>query len=202
MSLNNFEGFGKGVREITHAKLVAFAPLLVNEEMYHKWNNYSETDQAWILKGHMLNPSFQGDVEPIRPYIWRYDANKAAMKDDGPAPYSPAWQMSPPPMDTSIINFNYQSDAEFSSMIQNALEPMQSYLSPPMDMSELFGSAAPSAGEDPDSLLVQPVLDSFNPDSAQVVGHILAVLPWSSVFGNVSAIGNTYQKDNEVLHAD
>jgi hypothetical protein len=96
-------------------------------------------------------------------------------------PYFPAWQMSPPPTDTEIVNFNYASDEVFAKLAAYSMGTGESILSEPFDMKNVFGTSAPSSDDGPLSIFLQPVFDSsFYPMTATLIGHIAAVVPWVS----------------------
>ena len=88
VTLVDFEIFGSKTLKLTGASMVAFSPL-VEEEQRRGWESYSGENQSWMKQG--------GDVqaEPIRAYI--HEGHGQPSEPEDKVPYSPIWQLSPPP---------------------------------------------------------------------------------------------------------
>jgi hypothetical protein len=188
MNIKDFEAFGIATRDITTAKLIAYTPFIKDPVKRDEWKDFSAVHANWIVDGHSFYPDSEDKVaqlEPISSAIYRLDDQGDAVLDLTQGPYFPAWQMSPPPTDTEIVNFNYASDEVFAKLATYVSETGESILSEPFDMRNVFGTSAPGSDDGPLSILLQPVLNSFSPETASVTGHIAAVIPWVSYLSNV-----------------
>jgi hypothetical protein len=188
MNVKDFEAFGIATRDITTAKLIAYTPLIKNTVERDEWKDFSVGHDNWIADGHAFYPDAEENVaelEPISSAIYRLDDQGDAVLDLTSGPYFPAWQMSPPPTDTEIVNFNYASDAVFAKLVMYVGETGESILSEPFDMKNVFGTSAPGPDDGPLSIFLQPVFNSFSLETASMTGHIAAVIPWVSYFSNV-----------------
>jgi hypothetical protein len=188
MNIKDFEAFGITTREITTAKLIAYTPFIKDTVKRDEWKDFSGGNANWIVDGHSFYSDSEGKVaqlEPISSAIYRLDNQGDAVLDLTLGPYFPAWQMSPPPTDTEIVNFNYASDEVFAKLATYVSETGESILSEPFDMKNVFGTSAPGSDDGPLSIFLQPVFNSFNPEIASMTGHIAAVIPWVSYFSNV-----------------
>jgi hypothetical protein len=116
-------------------------------------------------------------MAPIPPEIWRYNPDTSIDEvETGVPPYAPAWQLSPPPYDNSIVNFNYMSRAAYAKLVAATLgetttsttaptnnntqqekqtpeeqplwQEQQWLLSEPFDTRLLYGSALPKNPSD------------------------------------------------------
>ena len=88
VTLVDFEIFGSKTMKLTGASMVAFSPL-VEEEQRRGWESYSGETKSWMKQG--------GDVhaQPIRAYI--HEGHGQPSETEENVPYSPIWQLSPPP---------------------------------------------------------------------------------------------------------
>lgn len=188
MNILDFEAFGIGARQTISAELVAYTPYIKNEAMRTEWNDFTERSSDWIVRGHSFYPNFEervANLEPIYSDIYRLTTEGDRVREISIGPFSPAWQMSPPPTDTEIVNFNYGSNTVFSKLLTYTTESYEGILSEPVDMKAIFGTSVPTS-DGPLSLYLEPVFDSFNPLSAAIKGHIVAAIPWVAFFSNVS----------------
>jgi class 3 adenylate cyclase len=87
------------------------------------------------------------------------------------------WQLSGPPKDTAVINFDLLTNSEFAQSFRTAYANKESLLSEVLDVSELLGGDAQK--EVPESLLLQPVFnDATSNAPVEVVGAVVAVVSW------------------------
>jgi hypothetical protein len=164
---------------MTGILLLAYAPL-VDETARTGWEAYSVASKDWILESHEFAGTETVDSPTIVPYIYK-KIDQDIVAEDAAGPYSPVWQLSPPPLDPSIINFNLFSQPSFQRLVQFASVSEETVISEVLDPIDLFGSAAPAQdGEDPQSIMVVPVRSSWQGDV--VVGHIVVVLSWKTTF--------------------
>lgn len=174
-----------------------------NDEARMEWEAYAMAEQGWIQTAAAFYPSSStsNNVQPIKPRIWLLDGNGDAMEDPTTGPYAPIWQRSPPPPidNTSIVNFNLASDALVKEWMDVQLKYSNdtwSFLTAPIWSSDsLLGATTTTTtttdGEQdiekaPTSLALIPVAQSLYSRDDPVTGAIVADIPWSSFFRNVS----------------
>lgn len=56
--------------------------------------------------------------------------------------------------------------------------------------TKCFGGAAPDRGNDPQTVVVYPVFAKSLVPKAEIVGHLVAVIPWNVFFGNILSSGS------------
>lgn len=87
---------------------------LVQRAQIEEWNHYANFHQDWIDESFAATPErSRDDVNPIPSSVYRFGRYKGrtvlkpeSPDDDHDTVVAPFWQMSRPPFDTSIINFN------------------------------------------------------------------------------------------------
>lgn len=150
----------------------------------------------------------------IRDFIWRFRDNGFAEKDFGPGPYSPAWLWSLPFVKANgqavldMENFNFftnpiyrrmanetvnRNDASSSTGAATTSLPNLAFLSPPFNLSSLYGAAFQMAISDrnaTDAYSVGLIPVWSTPDlpvngDANLTGHLSAAIPWTTLFGNI-----------------
>jgi hypothetical protein len=184
-TLPDFEQWGVESRFLTGAVLIAFSPLVKHEDRA-AWEAYSFENQQWIADGSSLYGVPGSEVRDISRFIYRR-TSRSYVPEVEMEKYSPVWQMSPPPPDASVVNFNLFNNPTFERLVNFADFTRQAALSEVLDTSELFGAAAPEEDGHPHSIVVLPVFrQAYNPFS-EIVGHMLADIPWFNFFENILA---------------
>ena len=120
VTVPHFETKGHHARSLSDADVIAFCPL-VSEENRVDWEAYASEQQGWIEQGQ--ERVYGGDYSyPISPNIMENDdiMNGTLVKAQGPAPYLPVWQMSPPPFDPTVVNIDLMSDPSLKRAIQSS----------------------------------------------------------------------------------
>jgi len=188
-TMPDFEAFGQQTMHTTGIQLLAYSPL-VNPNNRIGWEAYAvEHVAAWWTESHSLagtTPAFPSNAV-IVPYIYQ---QPGLLPDTGPGPFLPVWQLSPPPVDPSIINFNLLQDPVVQRLVDFATWTGQTAVSEVLQdgaLSELLIPFSSSEGGDsssndnhPQSILVTPV--NFED---VVVGHVVAVIPWQAFLANI-----------------
>jgi len=181
---------------------VAYLPTVLPSEV-DAWNQYATDNQGWIQDSHgKMNVS-----DSVHESIWENPSAEIESTCDIPGhnhhrkimsrrqtmpervavlpesgPFSPVWTFSPPPDpdDVSIINF----DLKAQPMLRKAME----YVSSTKEGAYLnvcnFATWFDSHEHDHElqGLLVFPVFDGPGSTTSAVVGHLIAVIPWSIFF--------------------
>jgi len=182
-TLPDFEKFGQGSRQLSGASLLAFSPLVKDIDR-HNWETYSTNNQNWIVDGFTDLGIDNPYPREIPNFIYR-KTTRSFVPELTLDQYSPVWQMSPPPEDTSIVNFNLFNHPTYYRLVQFADFTRQAVISEVLNTEEVFGTAAPNDGENPQSLIVLPVFKTTSNISSPVVGHVAAVIPWFKLFENI-----------------
>ena len=183
-TLPDFELFGEDARKLSGALLLAFTPLVTNSTRA-AWETYSEENQGWIQEGlDVLGKTATQSTRGISPYIYQ-KTTRAFVPETELAQYSPVWQLSPAPSDPSLVNFNLFNEPTYQRLVEFAIFTRQSAISEVLDTEQLFGTAAPQKGKDPQSIIVLPVFRQTGNSTSDIIGHLVAVIPWGLFFQNV-----------------
>jgi hypothetical protein len=148
VTVPKFEILGESTRRQSGMEIVAFTPI-VTEENVPAWLNYSISNQGWMDESRKVvvssgEGSFQvSDYLPggIMPFIFDFDANSQLIPSKGPAPYSPLWQMSPPPFFPGFVNYNMKQNDAFLHTLYDAVEVVhEAAFTAVEDLSQLAGT--------------------------------------------------------------
>jgi hypothetical protein len=193
LTINDFEVFAMSARDTTWVKTVLYAPFILDNESRSQWETYSVSKQSWIVQSAAFHPDFDWtDVKDISPRIWLRDGNGFYAADPGPGPYVPIWQVSPPPSDTFLINFNLASEEYVEEWInlQEFQNDTWSFLSPPVNASTLFGGDHYHEEDliEPVSLAWFPVMPNLllSEDDDEPSGAFVADVRWTTLMRDVS----------------
>jgi class 3 adenylate cyclase len=187
-TLPDFEKFGSVSRALSGALLLAFTPLVTNATRT-QWEEYSVKNQWWIQEG-LDDLGIDSTPRNITPFVYRKTAWSFEPELIGLEQYSPIWQMSPAPKDTSVVNFNLFSHPTFERMVEFANTTRQSAISEVLNTSLVFGTSVPQRGEHPQSIVVLPVFQETNNIESPIIGHVVAVIPWGRFFENILQDGH------------
>jgi hypothetical protein len=118
MTLSSFEVYVRNTRTQGSSELVVVAPFVAPDQI-EDWNQYSNANQGWIDESFQEYETGRLDLNPIPSSLYRfgrYKGRTVLKPEDGlntPYPSAPFWQMSRPPFDTSIVNFNALSEESY-----------------------------------------------------------------------------------------
>eukprot|EP00523_Entomoneis_sp_CCMP467_P017696 CAMPEP_0168809860 /NCGR_PEP_ID=MMETSP0726-20121227/3304_1 /TAXON_ID=265536 /ORGANISM="Amphiprora sp., Strain CCMP467" /LENGTH=1173 /DNA_ID=CAMNT_0008861859 /DNA_START=128 /DNA_END=3649 /DNA_ORIENTATION=- len=195
----DYESFAMSTRSVTQAACLVYSPWMLTDAERDIFGMYSQEHLgSWLTQSYAMHPELAGQTPPtdIRPYVWHYIEDKLVEKDPGPGPYAAAYQVSPPPTQADLINFNMASAGIYLQAANNSMSTDIAILSEPAEMAALFGSSfMPAEGQEevPHSLAVVPVPASLSPGtvngdapaSETVSGHLSAAIPWTSLLTNI-----------------
>ena len=190
------EQFG-AARKNSGALIIAYVPD-VSESELDAWNQYSKEKQGWIQKSHGTTVNV---TDSILPRIWENQLaelgsscdvvgrRRQLMSDEATTdrvpvesdagPFSPVWTMSPPPLadDVGIINFDLRGKSIWRSAIDKISTSKKAAFLNTCRFTTWFDNE-----EHMDTLqttIVFPVFEGHDHEAANVVGHLIAVVPWS-----------------------
>lgn len=199
VTLPDFEAFAKQTRIQIHGDAVAFSPL-VNSTTLELWNSYSVEKQSWIKESFDYIGENGIDIEPVPPVIYRQnETGNSTPKVDlclGSQSCAPLWQLSRPPKDTSIVNFNTLSYSEARGILATLNLTRDVVLGKANgQLSRLLFPVNTSMSTDggntdvqPRTSLAYPVFDLLPEDpifpTSRIVGIAWSVFPWDIYLRN------------------
>jgi len=209
LTLPDLEHHFAMARNVSEAFVIAYLPL-VEEEDRDVWEEYSIKNQRWIDESHDVMAgnttiTTASSMEPISGDIWAHppkdrrlgegcswDLRRLAEEEpivapEGSGPYSPVWLLSPPPAlnDTHIINYNMFDKPVFEKAATFIEHTRHATFLDVCTQTAWFGAEDPSAGDDVQTVVVQPVFEDFDHDDSKIVGHLSAVMPWNVFFEDI-----------------
>jgi class 3 adenylate cyclase len=187
VSIPDFEIRSREARELSGAELIAFLPLVSSLEK-SKWQEYAIQNQGWIREGLKNQGLEEEDIvaagtipEQLYPFS---DTGDIMDMNDFNSMHVPLWQMGMAPTNASIVNLDLFTHPSFQRQILDAMDIKHELLSEVVDLDFLLEysmKANADSAYQPRSYIIEPVMETFEEDSA-VVGFIIAVLPWKSYF--------------------
>ena len=207
--LPNFEVVGSAIRKQSHVEVIAYAPILESADEIPAWIEYTlREDHNWlensvnaaIESGESSAESYQ--VGAFAPVVFNVDDSGNPYPAEGPGPFAPLWQLSPPPFQPGSVNynlldfdfgvgglevFNRTRRAHFSRIVV----PEEVHNIQELVMSRNDHDAAHRKwtlngnGTNPHSVYTVPVFeDPFNVES-KLVGFLMAYFSWDSYMDNL-----------------
>jgi hypothetical protein len=220
-TMPDFEAVASYARDMSGALILAVVPH-VPAHFRSKWEKYSVNNQDWVGYGHDFLEKDGNPHEGLRitPFIFRKDDYLSYyperevdnLHNVSGHPFAPLWQISPPPHDAGIVNYNFYQHLPFRSLASRIIETGGSGISEVQDLVPYFGLEAleeVNYNNEPQSLAIVPIFgtfkpdedlnefnglegDDFNPetqfmdeDGNVVVAFLVAVVPWGRFFANV-----------------
>ena len=112
----NFEVIGESIRKQSGLELFGYLPFVEPEQMM-EWMQYSWLNQAWLNQSRQTaidagkvnivnNDYLEGNISQVI-YDFGGPNLTARMAPPSANPFTPVWQVSPPPFDPKIVNFNF-----------------------------------------------------------------------------------------------
>ena len=209
VTLSSFEVYVRNTRAQGSSELIVIAPF-VNASLIKTWNDYAIANQGWIDKSFAEYDTGRLDLNPIPSSVYRFGRFKGRTvlkPEDGAGRYptAPFWQMSRPPFDTSIVNFNALSQETYQQMYDALIDTNHWVwgIAGPNTLidytisehehdhlhsaSELNSTHAGFADQHPHTAILYPVYrdkDSSHSSGSDIqspmVAMILSIVPWDS----------------------
>jgi hypothetical protein len=126
MTLSSFEVYVSHTRAQASSELILVAHIVTKENL-EAWADYSTSNQGWIDESFaVLGEDTREDLNQNLSSVYRFGRYKGRTvlkpeDGDGNYPAAPFWQMSRPPFDTSIINFNSLSTEEYQDLYNDMM---------------------------------------------------------------------------------
>ena len=179
----NYEAVVEEYRALTGARSICMAPIVENNAARSSWQSYADSAQDWIDESY----AHMGltDVEPLDipevVYEFNEQGQRVQVTDEGP--FSPLWQMSEPPLDTTSVNYNLASNEVFQDAFVSMMDKKAPVLSQTLDdeLRSVLGESVSSAStksSGPESLILEPIRSDARSTSSPQVATVLATLSW------------------------
>jgi len=136
LTIPHFETRFEHSRNDSFAEVIAFAPLITTYQR-NFWEKYSVMNQNWMKESlkKLENDNMIGSIDPglISENIYTLDDEGRPTEENSWGPFAPIWQISPPPTNASIMNYNLLSDPVFSKLATTMEQDHHAVLSPVWD---------------------------------------------------------------------
>jgi hypothetical protein len=137
--------------ELSKAILIALSPVIEADER-SAWEEYASSTQEWTNEGFVTQDE-ETRLSKI-PHSIHSETSGGLIPLETTGPFSPLWQISPPPSDKSIVNFNLFDNVFVKNLSKHVDRTRNAALSHVINMTELFGTSFSHLGETPESLFV------------------------------------------------
>jgi hypothetical protein len=170
---------------------------------------YEESKQLALASGESASVLADFAPDRIPPFLYNTilddNGNPSIMPAVSNPPFYPVWQVSPPPFSPSLIKANIGIFLDFALGFQAASESREGVLGP-TTFSDLYGltvlsskeedheafhaqfmvsSDTTSADERPHGYFFQPIFREIYNNTSEIVGGVVAVVPWDRYFANL-----------------
>jgi len=210
-----FEVPAKQTRELTGIEMFSWNPF-VTEGQREAWYNFTQAEQGWydeskeivINDSDTLLTATSYSPGTMHPYIWRstVEADGSRGNEEVPkgGPFAPIWQMSPPPFDPALLQYDMFGETYVETMLpvmfrtrdglMSALDPTLSRLAGlavTQTDHETFHSKCVtsvnglSSYDHPHSVHLQPVFKKLQDPTSELVGFLALVVPWDCYLANL-----------------
>ena len=201
VDIPHFEMRGRLNNELSKALMVSYSPLITVENRA-EWEDHAFDEQGWIKEGVEASPDLHEGfdvtyIANISKDIFRFSegaTGDAVLQegpgvDFGPGNYAPIWEQAPAPHDPSAINFDLLSHPVFNRIYHGMWETRLPVISEVTDLGFFYSGAVRDDVSHPHSFLLHPVYPYFSQDFSydvdDLVGFVVAILPWDSFFTNI-----------------
>ena len=201
------EHFGTA-RVNSGALVIAYMPEVPPSDV-DAWNQYAKEKQGWIQS----SLGIVNVTDSILPSIWEvpseggtralaeFESTCSALGSRGhlsdearedripvepnTGPFSPVWTFSPPPLsdDLAIVNYNLRVRPAFQNAIDYIAATKQPTFLDVCDQSASFDDQ--DHAESLQTVVVFPVFAQYDQEASDVVGHLVAVIPWEVFFQDI-----------------
>jgi len=187
-TVEHFETHAGHVREQTGAMTVGFSPF-VDGETRPKWDPYSVNNQRWIEQSWSVLGGSPAALKPISTTSYSLDDDGKSVVSTGEGPFVPVWMVSPPPVDGTIVNFDYLTNSVYKGLFGALTATEDTVISKMVDKSFLHVDPQDAENatdiEIPHGVILHPVYDTFDFHTRKLVGWLNAVFMWDNLFTGI-----------------
>jgi hypothetical protein len=191
-----FEVVAAEARQLSASKSILWTPFVDYNAQLNSWTSFAiaNTDgpTGWLnesrqaLARNKEDPYYkykdnflEGNVSE---FVFRFNKEGDVEAVQEPGLMAPIWQLSPPPPNSGLINYDLMAETHIPPIIPILNATRRGFfLEIDPELGRKVGMLTPSnnsIGQDhPHSTFVQPVLSSFEPDAA-LVGFVAAIVNW------------------------
>ena len=205
---------GLVANELAKVMSIILVPV-VTDSNRNEWEEYSVNNQDWFQEGMEVGNNgdsnrrqrrLQSNSE-IPPEIYRVDG-LSAVREKGPGPFLPQWQIAPIAPAPALVNFNMLSHEGYKDSLNAVLESEVTLVGRSFDFSDPTNEEKATAGrrdvfkiflqnweqsqsvnkfqDDPIADLHVPVYDDFHyEENRKLVGLLTCVVYWRTYFVNI-----------------
>eukprot|EP00980_Cylindrotheca_fusiformis_P003630 scaffold814_cov100-Cylindrotheca_fusiformis.AAC.12 len=175
-SFPHFEKVVSEFRSVAKTRLVAFCPL-VDQSEKAAWELYSIQNQGWIQESYE-QVGWPGTPQEIRRQIYKEDP-EGVTADDEVGPFMPVWQLSEPPKETGLVNFNLLSSPAFKQAYDAAFLSEEAVFTQIVtDIS--FPSDETEKTMNPESMVLHPMYED-----GTLAATVVAVISWNTFLDDI-----------------
>jgi hypothetical protein len=189
VTLPNFDIRATEFEGLTGVKLLAFAPIVFDEQV-PAWEAYAWENQGWIADDWSYRNN-SVDAGKISPTIY-YDGPEAISPE---RMHAPLWQTGPVPYDARVINVDLYQHETIHNLMRDAIIVRHTVMSGVIDISYLLEHILQNYTNDihPRSVVVDPVFADFH-EGSEVTGFIVAEIAWENVFTDILPTGKKRER--------
>ena len=192
VTLPNFDRRFIDANSLTGVAFIGHNPLVTGDKL-PEWASYTQANQGWISQDWSLrDPTY--DAGPLRPAIFFINETgqiESVDMENGNATdiHYPMWQIGPAPLTAGLMGYDLYPTPGFTEMFDAGMKVKHTVLSGVLNLTSFLQYVATeNKGEEPHSVLFEPVFSDFT-DEAIVTGFIVAGLPWENIFTDILPTG-------------
>ena len=203
VSIPRFELLGSQIRSIVINDVTIWAPL-VTEDQREQWSNFSTAAKSWYNESLSLYFDEPGALTDIyvdgafRNKIWEGpDLNDTSyVAATTPGPFAPLWQISPPTLSISSVNYNLLHQETVRDFFPALMQANDCVLADaktnsgglPKAIINYEHTLSDLQSDHPHTIQLTPV--SYKSDNqSSIVGFILSMIHWDDIFIGVFPTG-------------
>lgn len=181
VTVDLFEVIGSQARQMSGVAEIMWSPM-VDAEEYDAWTNFSAETIGWYNESIALYLTEPGHNLTLANYDFS-DADFSITSPipgmpTSPGPWSPIWQISPPPNTSYVLNLDMYAFG--TKILDDAVETFRTGL-----VSEVIATPG-QENVPPSCVVVHPVYAGlFDQNTAEIVGHVYSRFPWDAYLINL-----------------
>ena len=187
VTLPDFNRRFEDANNLTGVACLIYTPLITDDTLA-EWNAYAQENQGWLAQDWgQVDPNF--DAGPITPTVFGFTPDGEIVFDTPYFEKYPVWQVGPLPLSGGVINMD--TNGWFRELTNDGVKARHALLSGVFNLTTLLsGLASDNKGEQPHSVIFEPVFSDFTEQSS-VVGFIHAGFPWEYTFTDILPTGKS-----------
>ena len=186
VTLPDFDRRYLDANNLTGVAFFMFA-MHVTDKNLPEYQAYMHENQGWLAQDWShRDPTY--DAGPIAPVVYAVGPEGTIV----PSPYTdyyPLWQIGPLPYAGNMIGLDLYPFPDFKVKFDDGVQAKHTLLSGILEITELLTYlATDNDGKEPHSGIFEPVFSDFT-DGAEVMGFVIAGLPWKFTLADILPTG-------------